>query len=326
MSDHDEEHMKPKVIAIVGPTASGKTRLGIEIAKQWNGEVISVDSRQIYRGMSIGTGKVEGEWVEAEIQKGGSIDQLFGSRRTLIVEGVPHWGIDLVDPNEHFSAAEFKDYAQKKIVEIVARGKLPVLVGGTGFWLKALIDNLDLTDTPGDVAVRAELELRALGDLYHELKELDPVGAEVIDQHNKRRVVRALEVIKLTGRPWSEQQSKGEPLCDVLQIGLMVDRDTLVDRISERVDEMVAMGLVDEVRGLKERFGCDLESMTGIGYRQICQFLNGEGKLKDAIEEVKKDTRQYAKRQMTWFKRDTRIHWIQSQDSTMDLIKMFLQN
>jgi len=315
--------MKPKIIAIVGPTASGKTGLGIEIAKKWNGEVISVDSRQIYRGMTIGTGKVQGKLVEAEIEKGGSIDQIFGSRKMLLVDSVLHWGIDLVDPDEHFSVAEFKEYTQKKIEEIIARGKLPVLVGGTGFWLKVLIDNLDLTQTSGDPVLRAELEARTLGDLYHELKQFDPEGAEVIDKQNKRRVVRALEVTKLTGKPWSQQQSAGEAKYDVLQIGLKVDKDVLAERISQRVDEMVAVGLVGEVRGLKEKYGCEIESMTGIGYRQICGFLNGEEKLKDAIEDVKTDSRQYAKRQMTWFKRDPRIYWIEPRESVDRMIEEF---
>ncbi|MBI4256705.1 tRNA (adenosine(37)-N6)-dimethylallyltransferase MiaA [Candidatus Uhrbacteria bacterium] len=349
--------MKPKVIAIVGPTASGKTRLGIEIAKRWNGEVISVDSRQVYRGMDIGTAKPEGTWVESEIEKDGSIKQLFGSRKTFLVDGVTHWGIDLVTPDEPFSAADFKAYATEKINEIFVRGRLPILVGGTGFWLKTIIDNLDLTSTPGDPALRAELESRTLGDLFHEYKQLDPEGAELIDKQNKRRVVRALEVTKLTGKPWSEQQTAGEQLYDVLQIGLLLPREELIERIDSRVEEMVARGLVDEVRRFKDTYGCECESMTGIGYRQVCAFLSDitslgavdisgtrseqlcpighncslasfadRTKLNAAIEDVKRDTRAYAKRQMTWFKRDSRIVWVNLGDSTENLIKRFLEN
>ena len=306
--------MKLKIIAIVGPTASGKTGLGIEVAKRWNGEVISIDSRQVYRGMNIGTAKPEGTWVE--------------SRKTFLVDGVPHWGIDLVNPDEPYSVADFKQYAHQKIEEIVARGHVPILVGGTGFWLKTVIDNLDLTSTPGDSALRAQLSARTLGDLFHEYKQLDPEGAELIDKNNKRRVVRALEVTKLTGKPWSEQlrrsaERRSEPRpqgasgqtiydYDVLQIGLSVSREELIESIDTRVEEMVARGLVDEVRRLRDTYGCEIESMTGIGYRQVCRFLSGEEKLKDAIEEVKKDTRAYAKRQMTWFKRDSRIVWVTS--------------
>ncbi|NQV90294.1 tRNA (adenosine(37)-N6)-dimethylallyltransferase MiaA [Candidatus Uhrbacteria bacterium] len=316
--------MKPKVIAIVGPTASGKTGLGIEIAKKWDGEVISVDSRQIYRGMDIGTAKPEGEWSEADIEKGGSINQLFGARKTFEVEGVPHWGIDLVDPDASYSVADFKLFAEEKIADIVKRRKVPILVGGTGFWLKAVIDNLDLTQTPADPILRAELEARTLGDLFHEYKQLDPGGAELIDKQNKRRVLRALEVTKLTGKPFSEQQTMGEALYSVLQIGLRVPREVLNERIDTRVEEMVARGLVQEVRGLCERYGCEIESMTSIGYRQICQFVSGAQKLKEAIEEVKIDTRQYAKRQMTWFKRDERIHWVEPGQSVDAVVQPFL--
>ncbi len=318
--------MRPKVIAIVGPTASGKTGLGIEIAKYWDGEVISIDSRQVYRGMDIGTAKPEGKWVESEIEKGGSINQLFGARKTFLVDGVPHWGIDLVNPNEPYSAADFKMYATEKINDIVARGWLPILVGGTGFWLKTIIDNLDLTSTPSDPALRAELEARTLGNLFHEYKHLDLEGAELIDSKNKRRVVRALEVTKLTGKPWSQQQTAGEALYDVLQIGLSVPREELNERIDTRVEEMIARGLIDEVRRLQDRYGCEVESMSGIGYRQVCAFLSGRTKLNVAIDDVKRDTRAYAKRQMTWFKRDSRIVWIKPGDSTDQIVEAFLKN
>ncbi len=316
--------MFPKVIAIVGPTASGKTALSIEIAKQWNGEIISVDSRQVYRGMDIGTAKPN---VKVERWEGGEagIQALFGASRVLLVEGVPHWGIDLIDPDEPYSAADYKTYATNKINEILERGRLPVLVGGTGFWLKTLIDNLDLTSTPGYLGLRTQLEARTLGDLCHEFKQLDPVGAELIDKQNKRRVVRALEVTKLTGKPWSEQQTAGESMYDVLQIGLFVPRDELNERIDARVDEMIAQGLVNEVRRLKDHYGCEIESMTGIGYRQVCRFLSGEEKLKDAIEDVKRDTRAYAKRQMTWFKRDSRIVWIKPGEPIDGIVEEFLR-
>ncbi len=329
--------MKEKVIAIVGPTASGKTGLGITLAKQLTGlprgpkgslrgEVISVDSRQVYKGMDIGTAKPVGEWTESEIEKGGAIDQLFGARKSFSVEGVVHWGIDLVNPDEDYSAAQFKAYAQEKIQEIIGRGRLPILVGGTGMWMKALIENFDLAATPSDPVLRQDLESQRLGDLYHEYKQLDPEGAVTIDKSNKRRVVRALEVTKLTGQPFSQMKSSQEPLYDVLEIGLHVERKELYARIDNRVDEMIGMGLVDEVRGLKDKYGCDIDAMTGIGYRQVCEFLSGEEKLADAIEHIKRDTRHYAKRQMTWFKRNERIEWIEPDDTVraVELVKTFL--
>jgi tRNA dimethylallyltransferase len=314
----------PKMIAIVGPTASGKTQLGIEIAKRWQGEVISVDSRQVYRGMDVGTAKPQGEWIESAIEKGGSIDQLFGARKTFFVDGVVHWGIDVADPDESYSAADFKAYAMNKIADLSSRGKLPVLVGGTGFWLKAVIDNLDLAFTPSDEKLRAELEVRPLGDLFHEFKQLDPEGAQLIDKHNKRRVVRALEVSKRTGKPWSQVQTAGERLYDVLQIGLSVEREELNERINARVDEMVAHGLIDEVRRLRDRYGCEVESMTSIGYQDVCTFFLGRENLSEVLKQMKQATRQYARRQMTWFKRDQRIVWVKPGESVDRLVENFL--
>ena len=315
----------PKLIAIVGPTASGKTALGIEVAKMIDGEVVSVDSRMVFKEMNVGTAKPEGDETRSEIEIGGSIHQLFGDRKAFMVEGVPHWGIDLVNPDEDYSAAQFKQYAERKIQEILDRGRVPVLVGGTGLWLSAVIDNLDLSSTPSDEKVRAELEAKSLGELFHEYKQLDQIGAETIDKENKRRLVRALEVTKLTGKPFSQLQTRGKPKYDVLQIGIAVDREVLNERINERVDIMIAKELVNEVRALKQKYGTEIDAMTGIGYRQIVEFLEGHCSLKEAIEEIKKDTRAYAKRQMTWFKRDTRIQWVEKAEQAMDLVRAFLK-
>jgi len=307
--------MLNKMIVIIGPTASGKTGLGIEIAKKFDGEVISVDSRQVYRGMDIGTAKV------GEDQKVGKVGD---DRDGKTVDGILHWGIDLVDPDKDFSVSDFKKYTELKIDEIFQRKHIPILVGGTGLWVSALINNFDLTNTPADFKLRAELESRSLDDLFAEYKQLDPEGAEVIDKDNKRRVVRALEVTKLSGKPFFKQQTKGNPKYGVLQIGLLVDRQELNTRIDQRVDEMVVAGLVKEVRELQEKYGCDIYSMSGIGYRQICTFLKGDSSLDEAIEEIKKVTRHYAKRQMTWFNRDKRIKWIKNSSEAFPLISDFL--
>lgn len=288
--------MKPKLLAIVGPTASGKTALALELAKRFDGELISVDSRQVYRGMDIGTAKMR----DAQ------------------------WGIDLVDPDESYSASTHKTYVTNTTHEILSRGKLPILVGGTGLWLRAVIDDLDLTKTASDSVLRDELEARELDDLFQEYQVLDPEGAQGIDRKNKRRVVRALEVTKLTGKPWSQQQTRGGSPYDVFQIGLLVPREELNRRIDKRVDEMVKSGLVEEVRSLRDRYGCEIESMTGIGYRQICRFLSGGQHFGDAIIDIKKDTRDYAKRQMTWFKRDPRIVWVTESSEAEGLVRNFI--
>lgn len=302
--------MKPRIIAIVGPTASGKTAVGIAIAKRFNGEIISVDSRAVYRGMDIGTAKPAGIRNE--------------SSGEMVVEGIVHLGFDLVEPNEIFSVADFKNYAENKIEEIISRGHNPILVGGTGLWLKALIENLDLASTQSDSLTRAKLESRQLDDLCEEFARLDPVGALKIDKSNKRRVVRALEVTKLSGKPWSQMQTKGDRKYDVLQIGIEVARGELYKRISARVDKMIVDGLIDEVKSLRDRYGCSGSSMTGIGYRQICEFLAGNARLEEAIEEIKHITRDYSKRQMTWFKRDENIKWVDNVESAFELANRFL--
>jgi len=341
--------MLPKLITIVGPTASGKTALGILIAKLIDGEVISADSRVVYKGMDIGTAKPEADSSSPSQGEGGggvlngaqvkpNILELFPGNKPIVVEGVPHWGIDLIHPNEEYSVADFKVYAEQKIKEILSRGHVPILVGGTGLWVSAVVDNLDLSSTPADESLRVKLESMSLGDLFHEYKQLDPSGAEVIDRENKRRLVRALEVTLLTGKPFSQLQTKGEPKYDVLQIGMSVDREELNERINDRVEEMIAKGLVSEVRVLKEMYGGEIDAMTGIGYRQIVDFLEsrpspltkgglrGVCTLQDAIKEIKKDTRHYAKRQMTWFKRDKRIQWITKSEQAMELATSFLKD
>ena len=187
-------------------------------------------------------------------------------------------------------------------------------------WIWSIVDNLSLTETPPDPVLRAELEKRHLDDLFAEYKRLDPDGAEVIDRDNPRRVIRALEVTKKTGKPFSAQMTKGEPLYDALQIGLDVSRDELNARIDNRVDEMITKGFVNEVRTLKEQYGCDAPGMSAIGYKQICSFLDGKSSLADAIVETKTATRKYAKRQMTWCRRDDRIKWVKTGEEAIALI------
>ncbi len=316
--------MKPKLISLCGPTASGKTGLGIEIAKRVNGEVISVDSRQIYREMDIGTAKpVTDHPPTPSLARRGRphIADMIEGAKPFVIEGAPPWGIHLVNPDEDYSVADFKVYAEKKIEEIIRRQHVPILVGGTGLWLHALIDNYDLTQTPADPVLREELEKKTVGDLFAEYKRIDPEGAEVIDRDNKRRLVRAVEVTRLTGKPFSQQQTKGISKYDVLQIGILVDRHILNERIDQRVEEMIANGLVNEVRTLEKKYGSNIDAMSGIGYRQICWFFDGKMSLKDAIQEIKQATRQYAKRQMTWFKRDDRIKWIATKEEAFDKMK-----
>ncbi|MFA6522626.1 MAG: tRNA (adenosine(37)-N6)-dimethylallyltransferase MiaA [Patescibacteria group bacterium] len=306
----------PKLIIILGPTASGKTDLSLKLAREFNGEIIAADSRTLYRGMNIGTAKPEGE-----LQADGS----------LLVEGIVHWGIDVCNPGDTYSVADFKKYAEEKIEEIVARGHVPFLVGGIGLFIQAVIEDLSLTNVPPNPELRATLEALSIEELSSRINAFDKNACAQLDLKNRRRLIRALEILegskgqKFLSRTLKSVQTKGEGKYDVLQIGVQVDRAILNERINLRVDAMIAHGLVGEVRALKEKYGCDANAMTGIGYREICEFLDGECSEVDAIEKIKSSTRQYAKRQMTWFKRDERIHWVASFDEARSFIASFLK-
>ena len=251
------------------------------------------------------------------------IEQLF-EEKPLLVEGVPHWAIDLVNPDESFTAAEYKQYAEQHIFDILDRGKVPILAGGTGLYISAVVDNLKFSDVEPNIELRKELDALSDEQLQARLYELDPEAADNIDVNNRRRLLRAIEIVETSGKKLADQQNKGEQKFDVLMLGMDVEREVLYERIEARVDAMIAAGLVDEVRGLKDEYGCEVNSMTGIGYRQICAFLDGYMKLRDAIDVLKRDTRHYAKRQLTWFKRDGRIKWIGVVEEAMGEVEEFL--
>jgi len=328
--------MKPKIVVISGPTASGKTDLALQVARQFNGEIISADSRTIFREMNIGTAKPEGEKIPATVITRESVEEkglheankmdihaLF-DEKPYMVEGIPHWGINVVDPNESFTAAQFKLYAEQKIENILQRKKLPIIAGGTGLYISAIVDNLSFADSDINEAFRSELKELSNEQLIERLRAVDVDAIDAIDTENRRRLIRAIEIIETTGKKLKEQQKKGEPRYDALQIGLKIERDELYARINDRVDMMIANGLVDEVRALKDKYGCEVNAMTGIGYRQICAFLEGYMTLRDAIDVLKRDSRHYAKRQMTWFRRDTRINWVENTSTAINQISDFI--
>lgn len=317
----------PKIIVIVGPTACGKTGLGILLAKYCNGEVIAADSRTVYRGMDIGTAKPrEDEGVgSGQLAVGGreGIYDLFAEKPRM-VEGVPHWGMDLVNPDEAFSVADFQAYADKKMVEIVARGKVPIVVGGTGLYIRALIDRPNFGTAAPNTELRAELEKMTDHELLEEIAVRDPDAAAAIDDRNRRRLLRALEILRTTGGTLAEHQEFGAPIYDALQMGIEVEREVLYQRIDARVDDMIARGLIDEVRVLLKKYGQESQAMTGIGYRQIVDFFDGKEKLREAVLRIKYDSHHYAKRQETWFRKDQRIHWIEKPQEALDLVEDFL--
>lgn len=283
----------PPVVVILGPTAVGKTALSLALAREFEGEIVSADSRLFYRGMDIGTAKPSPEEQAA----------------------VPHHLIDVADPDDTWSLGRFKRTALQVIDEIHTRGNLPFLVGGTGQFIRAITDGWQVPELPADERLRSVLadwveEIGAEG-LYRRLAYLDPEAAEKILPGNVRRTIRALEVIFHTGKLFSELRRKEEVPYDILQIGLDRPRTEIDRRIGERVEQMMSDGLLEEVRVLLENgFGRDLPSMSAIGYQQLAAHLAGEVDLEDAVEEIKRATRKYYRRQMAWFKRsDERIHW-----------------
>lgn len=283
-----------KVIAIVGPTASGKTALSIELAKRLNGEIINGDAMQVYKGLNIGTAKI------TEDEK----------------EGIPHHLFDIKEPTDSFSVAEYQSTVRNCIEEIQNRDKQPIIVGGTGLYIQSVLFDFRFTDEAGDEKIRAELEeeLKTEGGaerLYNRLQKLDPASAEKIHPNNHRRLIRALEIIEVTGKTKNEheQGAGAAPKYDHLIVGLDLDREVLYERINRRVDLMMEEGLLEEARGLWENGIRDVQSVQAIGYKELYQHFEGFLSLEEAIELIKKHTRHYAKRQMTYFRNKVEISW-----------------
>lgn len=309
----------PPLIVILGPTASGKTDLAIKLAKKisadglvsgWkSAEIVCADSRTVYRRMDIGTAK-----PLPKIKGQGSKVPGRAGKSGYIIQGVPHYIIDIVKPDEEFTVAQFKNLALKIIHDIHQRGKLPFLVGGTGLYISAIVDNLEIPAVPPDKKLRKKLEQQikkyGLPYLYQKLIKLDPEAKQFVSEDNPRRVIRALEVCLKTKKKFSLLRQQGEPLFRVLQAGVKISRPELYQKINQRTDQMIKAGLVEEVKGLGEKYSFNLPAMSGIGYRQIGLYLKNKISLNEAVELIKKDTRHYAKRQMTWFRRDKRIRWL----------------
>ncbi|MEG1880036.1 MAG: tRNA (adenosine(37)-N6)-dimethylallyltransferase MiaA [Oscillospiraceae bacterium] len=289
------EDLKPKIICVVGPTASGKTSYAIKLAKECDGEIVSCDSMQIYKYMNIGTAKPTLEEMD----------------------GVVHHMINFVEPWVNYSVADFTTSARMHISDILARGKMPILCGGTGLYLDSTIKNIKFISEDTDVEYRKELTLFAMENgkesLHELLKDIDIVSYEKIHPNNVQRVIRALEVYKATGKPKSEIDilSRGEEIYDSEIFGLSLQREVLYDRINKRVDIMMDNGLVEEVKSiLSMEVPKTATAMQAIGYKEIVRYLDGEYSLEKAVDAIKQESRHYAKRQITWFRRNEKIKWI----------------
>ncbi len=302
---------KDNLFILIGPTAIGKTSLSIELAKRMNGEIISADSMQIYKYMNIGSAKVTKEEME----------------------NIPHHLIDIVLPNEDFTVANFKDNATNLIKDINDRGKLPIVAGGTGLYINSLVYNLNFTQVPPNYEIRNKLE--SLGDkygneyLHQELQKIDIESANKVSVNDRKRIIRAIEIFELTGKPMSVYNKNfRKPMEDynLVMIGLNMDRKELYNRINLRVDLMIEEGLIEEVQTLLSMgYNKDLVSMQGIGYKEIIMYLEGTIALDESIELIKQGTRNYAKRQLTWFRRDNRIKWVNVDEiSNLDDLSQYI--
>lgn len=300
--------MQKPIIVLTGPTASGKTSLALDVAKEYGGEIICADSMTVYRGMDIGTDKP----VQLKVQN-----------EKLKVNSIPHHMIDILSPDEEFNVAIFKNLAEEKIKKIHSRGTIPFLVGGSTMYIDALVYSYNIPHSKPNLNLRKELEKKSNEDLFSQLIELDPDSEWTIDKNNKRRVIRALEVCIQTGAPFTKQKNKQDLPENVLYLALKRDRGELYKKINKRVDEMMAEGFLDEVKKLHKKYDLNT-AMQATGYKQLVQYLEKEISLEEAVEKTKQSHRNYAKRQLTWLNRNKDVVWVNNKQEAKEKINEFL--
>lgn len=302
--------MKEKVIVICGPTASGKTALSIELAKKINGEIVSADSMQIYKDMNIGTAKP-------------TIEEM---------QGIKHYLLDFVSPEERYSVAQYKQDAKRAIKEIIKKGKTPIIVGGTGLYVDSLIYEIEYNDIKIDEEYRNKLEAivekNGLEELYKKALEIDPVAMEKISKNDKKRIMRILEIYKATGKTKTQQEleSRKKPVeYDYRIFAINWDREILYQRINKRVDIMIEQGLVNEVKNILDKYDKFPTAMQGLGYKEVVDYINGIYTKEEMIEKIKMETRRYAKRQLTWFRKNKQTIWLDGKNSIQNNINVILE-
>ena len=302
--------MKPKVVVICGPTASGKTALSIELAKQINGEIVSADSMQIYKDMDIGTAKPTTEEMQ----------------------GIQHYLLDFVLPDKRYSVAQYKQDAKKAIKTILEKGKVPILVGGTGLYVDSLIYEIEYNDIKLDEEYRKKLEdiveKQGLEVLYEQAKKIDPQAMKKISKNDKKRIMRVLEIYKATGKTKTEQEieSRRKPVEYEYKVyAINWDREKLYQRINKRVDIMLEQGLVEEVKNILKKYKTFPTAMQGLGYKEVVDYLDGKYTKEEMIEKIKMETRRYAKRQLTWFRKNKQTIWLDGTDDIQNNIDIILE-
>ncbi len=301
--------MKPEVYVIGGPTASGKSKLAVELAKKNNGEIISADSMQIYKEMNIGTAKITKEEMQ----------------------GIKHYLIDIVSPNERYSVSNFKNDAELAIEEILKKGKTPIIVGGTGLYIDSLIYGIEFQDEEIDTEYREKLnkiaENEGLEKLYNKAKEIDPEAMKKISINDKKRIIRVLEIYHKTGKTKTKQEiesRKKELKYNFKVFAIDMDREKLYSRIEKRVDMMVDEGLIGEVKGILEKYNQFPTAMQGLGYKETVEYLQNKISKEEMIEKIKKETRHYAKRQLTWFRKNKTTIWLDGEKEPEENVKLIL--
>ena len=301
---------KPKVIVICGPTASGKTALSIELAQKINGEIVSADSMQIYKDMTIGTAKPTPEEMQ----------------------GIQHYLIDCISPEHRYSVAEYKKDAENAIEKILKKGKIPIVVGGTGLYVDSLIYGIEYTETKIDQNYRKELEKlieeKGLEYVYNKAKEIDPEAVQKISKNDKKRILRILEIYKETGKTKTQQEiesRKNEVKYDYKVFAINMERQILYNRINKRVDIMIQKGLIEEVQNLLKKYKQFPTAMQGLGYKEVVQYLNKEYTKEEMIENIKMQTRRYAKRQLTWFRKNKQTIWLDGTNEIQNNINIILE-
>lgn len=302
--------MKPKVIVICGPTASGKTSLSIELAKRIKGEIISCDSMQIYKDMTIGTAKPTVEEMD----------------------GIPHHLIDFVLPSERYSVADFKKAATQKIEEILSRNKIPIIVGGTGLYVDALVYNIEYLELETDLKYRQELEnlieQKGLEELYEKAKQIDEQAMQSISKNDKKRIMRVLEIYHQTGKTKTQLEAESRltpPPYDYIVFAITMDREKLYERINRRVDIMIEQGLIEEVQSLVNKYKEFPTAMQGLGYKEVVDYIEKRCSYEEMVEKIKQETRRYAKRQVTWFKGIKELTWLDAKAGNEKNIELILE-
>lgn len=301
---------KEKVVVICGPTASGKTALSIELAKKINGEIVSCDSMQIYKEMDIGTAKTTKEEMQ----------------------GIKHYMLDIISPEERYSVADYKKEAKNAIREILKKGKTPIVVGGTGLYVDSLIYEIEYPNIEFDEEYRKKLEIQVekegLENLYEQAKKIDPEAIKKISQNDKKRIIRILEIYHATGYNKTEQERKSrekEPEFDYKVYGLNMPREKLYKRIDLRVDIMIKQGLIEEVEKIYKKYSEFPTAMQGLGYKEVVEYLNNNLTKEEMIEKIKQETRRYAKRQMTWFRKNKQTIWLDTENTVQNNLQIILE-